>query len=328
MKGFKKVLCLGLLLGVSTSAFSDTHYVRAGWTNPLYPYTNWITASTSILSAAGATVNGDTIIVSNGTYQHYAQIGAANSITIRSVNGPDVTTVDGQSQHRDFYFGGANFVLDGFTITHGGNAEFGGGVYGAGSGLITNCVIVDNWSSNHGGGLYFVGAATVLNCRITGNVASNPALTVAGGGGFYMPGGMVSHCIVQSNRAYFAGGGYVYADAVIRNCLFTYNAATGSDGGGLYAYLGNEVDACTFTSNRAASSCGGLLFGNGMARNCIFYGNEAPASPNYTVTTDVTYSCVSPRYGWQETCVDGPPGFVDVGAGEQRFSSLKLKGHG
>jgi hypothetical protein len=95
VKGFKQFLCVMLFLGVSTSTFSDTHYVRAGWTNPVYPYTNWITASTSILSAAGATVNGDTVIVSNGTYQHYAQIGIANAITLKSVNGWSNTVIDG-----------------------------------------------------------------------------------------------------------------------------------------------------------------------------------------------------------------------------------------
>ena len=309
------------LASATEPARAVTLYVSpTGSSSP--PYTNWSRAATSIVSAVSAAVNGDTVLVTNGTYRAYAQAGSSKAITVRSVNGPAATTVDGESRHRGFYFA-TNFVLDGFTITRGGNGSnetMGAGVYAAQGGLITNCFITGCISTNNGGGFYFGGAGTAVNCRLVGNVAVNPPEGgVAGGGGFYMPnGGFVSHCAVLSNSAYRGGGGHVNY-VTIRNCLFAYNAATGDESGALYAIQGCDIDACTITSNRAAVLAGGIDVFIGRVQNCILYDNTAPDSPNYRYTSQITNCCLSPRTVWQPGCVDGPPGFINPGAGDFRL---------
>lgn len=319
---FRILAAMAVAWGAGTvSGGAVTRYVApsGGHQNP---YTNWNMAATSIVTAASAALDGDTILVTNGTYRSYAQAGVSKAVTVRSVNGPTVTTVDGEYRHRGFYFA-TNFVLDGFTVTRGGNGSnetMGAGVYAAQAGLITNCFITDCLSTNHGGGFYFGGVGTALNCRVTGNVAANPGGGLsAGGGGFYMPnGGLITHCTVLSNTAAFGGGGYVY-NATILNCLFAYNAATGSAGGGLYAWIGCEVDACTITSNRAADSYGGLGAVVGRVQNCILYDNTASSWSNYCNANIYTNCCLSPRQNWQVTCVDGPPGFIDPASGDFRL---------
>ena len=113
-----------------TGSNSSVHYVDGGSANPVSPYANWATAARTIQDAVVVAVDGDTVLVTNGVYLLDNQIAITNGITVTSVNGPQVTVVDGgypARTNRCFVLSHARAVLEGFTI-RGGYAHLGGGV--------------------------------------------------------------------------------------------------------------------------------------------------------------------------------------------------------
>ncbi len=242
----------------------------------------------SIQRAINASINGDTIVVAEGTYTNegiYEQnvhcgIDFSNglatgtrAIIVRSTNPNDPTVVaatiidcqgNEQNKRRGFYFHrgeGSNSVLSGFTIKNGYH-EKGGGIYcESASPTITNCVISDNTAS----------------------------LTPYGGGGMYIQYGnpKVKNCVFSRNTASFCGGGVLICQtsllfpATFVNCIFVSNSAF--YGGGMYNYNSpTKIINCTFNQNCAsAGNSGGLqieeyeYYGSPLQiTNCIFWGNE------------------------------------------------------
>ena len=105
----------------------------------------------TIQEAIDVAVSGDTILVAPGTYYENLDI-QGEVLTLRSLHGPRVTIVDGQELDSVVKFsGGANGVLDGFTLRHG-YADFGGGGINSyqSSPAILNCIVRENeagWAS-------------------------------------------------------------------------------------------------------------------------------------------------------------------------------------
>ena len=107
MSVYRLLLITPLL--VCASAQAATRYVSpSGSHTP--PFTNWPTAATDIQSAIDVAVDGDTVLVTNGTYDtggvvvHGAmtnRIAITNSITVSSVNGRDFTFVVGGDTPED-----------------------------------------------------------------------------------------------------------------------------------------------------------------------------------------------------------------------------------
>jgi hypothetical protein len=101
---------------------------------PIFPYTSWTWAATNIQDAIDATLPGDFVVVSNGTYKTggRAVYGLATNrvtvdkaIIVQSVNGPAGTIIAGStpagsspSGTRCAYLT-SNAVLIGFTLTNG-----------------------------------------------------------------------------------------------------------------------------------------------------------------------------------------------------------------
>ncbi len=164
-----------------------------------------------------------TIFVTNGTYAAGGRTtpatrdGATNQVavdkplTVRSVNGPGATVIQGQMPGATngyvrcvYLANGATLV--GFTLTNG-VAGFGGGVYcESGGAMLSNCVLTGN-SAPYGGGASSDGyqPCTLNNCRLTGNSAGY------GGGADLCT---LNNCTLTGNSAYGGGGA---ADSTLNN---------------------------------------------------------------------------------------------------------------
>jgi len=288
----KKTLQLGtcLLLSVFTATplCAVIRYVNVANPNPRTPYTNWSAAANVIQDAVDVAAAGDEVVVTNGVYQTGGRtvnppmtnrVAVTKPLTLRSVNGPDVTVIRGYQVPRTTNGPGAircaylasGAVLVGFTLTGGATTA---------QGWAIPCE--SDYLFGGGGGAYCE-SAVVSNCVFTGNSA------VVGGGAF---GGTLYFCLVTSNR----GGGCFRG--TINNCTLTDN----SRGGAALATLNNSVvtrnsdfgtagsvlNNCTVTANTGCGDYGSTI------NNSIVYFNTASGEMNNTFGTTLNYSCTTP----------------------------------
>jgi len=178
---------------------------------------SWETAKQTIQAAIDLSVDGNTILVTNGTY---AAITTDNkAVTIQSVNGYADTFIDGGNTNRCATLGW-DTVLTGFTLCNGNATN-------------ENVTVANGF----GGGALF---GTLNQCELVENTADN-------GGGAH--GSVLNNCLITHNTANENGGG---ADnCALYNCTVSQNTA--EDGGGVYAstnynsivwgnYLWDETD--------------------------------------------------------------------------------------
>lgn len=286
------------------SASAAVLHVDLNSTNPIPPYVSWATAANVIQDAVDAAVNGDEVLVTNGVYEVGGRainggitnrVAATVPISLRSVNGPKLTTIRGYQIPGTIY--GSNAVrgvyltngasLAGFTVTGGGTAPSyfgdvsGGGIYCAdNSVVISNCVITDNAASLLGGGSL---GGTFYECLIS----NNTAVGYSEGSGAGVAHGIINNCIIVENTGIF-GGGVIYC--TVNNSLVTGNSAHYSGGGAYWSTLIN----CTVTANSADQLAGGVY--ESTLTNCIVYYNAAAVSPNHygDYTGAFYYSCTTP----------------------------------
>ncbi len=141
---------------------------------------------TTIQAAIDAALPGDVIVVAAGTYVETIDF-KGKGITLRSADGPQVTTIDGSglsgSVVQCVTGEGADTVLQGFTIT-GGNANEGGGMFNSGtSPTVIDCIFTGNTAADRGGGMY----NTEGNPIIIGSTFIQNAAVEMGGGMFNLP---------------------------------------------------------------------------------------------------------------------------------------------
>ena len=315
MKPGPLLLLFALLLCLATPVLAATHYVNLNNSSPASPYTNWASAAQNIQDAIDASSASDLILVTNGTYNTGSRTVADSTpcrvvidkpITVRSINGPAATLIEGFSLPGSFPWSlssvrcaymtnGAS--LTGFTLTNGSvvattylnlGGAAGGVLCASNSCIVSNCVIV-NCASYIGGGAQ---SGTFLQCVIT-----NCRAHIGGGGAF---SANLDRCEVTWNTSdYFAGGLY-YCQAT--NCNIIYNL--GLFGGGAY---GGGMSQCTVFGNYAEnipSEGGG--YGGGLntvdARNSIIYYNVGDSGGNDAGSGTFTNCCAS----------DVPPGSGNI----------------
>jgi predicted outer membrane repeat protein len=223
--GARVLFCFWLVLSAVPAPAATWHV----WTNSPAngPGTDWSNAFHDIQSAVDAATNaGDVVLVTNGTYRLASQIMITNGIVVRSVEGSEVTVVDGNDATRCFCLSASNAVVEGLTITRGMAANTnGGGVYIAAQGTVSESVIRGNSAANDGGGIYCGGGGMITQSVITNNTAGDD-----GGGVCLAGGGVLVGSVVVSNVAMGDGGGVsVSTEGIVDACDITGNSS-GKDG--------------------------------------------------------------------------------------------------
>ncbi len=199
----------------------------------------------TIQAGINAAVNGDTVIVDDGTY-----IGSGNkeinfrgkAITVRSQNGPELCIIDCQNTGRGFTFSTGeteDSILDGITIRNGNKLFWSGGGISVeySSPTILNCILENN-TALFGGGMSCVQSSPYIsNCQFLNNSAdiNDPELGADGGGIDIFDGSHpeIINCLFYGNYAKSFGGGIncaIYFESApcsptIRNCTLYGNTA-------------------------------------------------------------------------------------------------------
>ncbi len=307
---------------------NDTHYVDVASSNPVPPYTSWSTASTVIQDAVDETHHGDMVLVASGTYETGGAITpgysltnrvcVTNAITIRSLNGPEVTFIKGELGSNGgcdvdavrCVFMDDNARLSGFTVTNGytinsGNTQFersGGGIWLTTNCVVSGCILSGNYANRKGGGVYLSGQGTLNNCEFHGN------------------------------SAYDGGGAYLYNGGTLNNCIMTGNSSTSiaipvSGGGAVFLDEGGVLNNCTLSENSASRRGGGArLNGKGTLNNCIVWnntaGNDGDDIFKFSYGGVVRYTCASDGVSHGGGgCITNDPFFV-----EREGRTLQLRG--
>jgi hypothetical protein len=328
LRAFNESYPEGVTATATVRVAEAMHYVAQEGANPLPPYSSWTTAATNIQSAVdAATLPGALILVSNGVYQTGARamygmsnrVAVSKAVTIRSANGPEVTTIagyqvpattNGAAAVRCVYLA-TGAVLSGFTLTNGATQASGdnytnqsGGAVRceSASAVVSNCVITGNSAKVEGGGNY---NGTLNNCTLVGNSATY-------GGGAAR--GTLNHCILSGNSASQYGGGAY--KSTLNNCVLTGNTAN-LGGGGVNA---GDLNQCTLTGNSTRGSGGGAS--GRVLNNCIAYHNTAQVSgENYDERyTTLNHCCTVPLPGGSGNFTNAP---LFVGTNE--WSELRLQ---
>ena len=297
----KRLLAIACALSACLAG-ATTYYVDASRPDNSGNGTSWAAAKKEIQAAVDLCSAGDTVLVTNGVYSTGGKsvigtgAGFTNRvvinlpITVRSVNGPDYTSISGiaiGSQNPGANAIRAAFVtngacLAGFSITNsftrsGGSPttiyRSGGGIFAASGAIISNCVVYKCKAFTAGGGIFCDdGTVLVVNCRIF----SNAVTTTSGGSG----GGVVGNYSVFTNceiawntTANNSSGGGAYS-AVFFGCNINSNLA-GSGSGSSYGggCVGSDITDCRVVGN--TSDHGGGIADMNSATRCVIMNNLA-----------------------------------------------------
>ncbi len=290
MKAYLPRLLLAGLFVFALNASALTRYVDLNCATPTPPYTNWPTAATNIQDAIDAAADGDLVLVTNGVYQTGGRavfgtmtnrVAVTKPLTLQSVNGPEVTIIqgyrvpgvtNGDGAIRCVYLtNGA--TLNGFTLTNGATRTSnmfgerardasGGGLWCEDSSAIaSNCVFKGNAAYYFGGGAF---QGTLNNCTFLGNTAIRPVSMDGGGAGGGVNAATLNNCILVNNFANDRGGGA--GGGILNNCVIVSNTAS-SGGGAYYGTLSN----CTITGNIASGGQGGGTCRSDLINSTLLY---------------------------------------------------------
>ena len=193
---------------------TPVHYVALNGQTSYSPYSTWETAATNFNDVLVIADGGDLIIVSNGTYYLSSQLDIETNLTIKSLNGAEVTIIDGKNSFRCFNLYNYYTKIEGLKIQNGysENGDGGAVLCDGNNPEILNCIIIGNAILNgYGGG---IARGTVNNCLVYSNAAKNA-------GGIF--NSVINNCTVVDNSSEYGGGTY---SCSIYNSIIWNNSAS------------------------------------------------------------------------------------------------------
>ncbi len=232
----------------------------------------------TIQAGINGAVNGDTVLLANGTYTGEGNRNVnynGKAITVMSESeDPEVCIIDCQGSGRGFVFQSNETLaalLEGVTITNATNAGYAGAILcNQTSPTISNCYFSENYA-NFGAVIYSCGTYSEHN---------HPALI---------------NCIFSENSAGTGGGGMAceYSSPTLVNCRFVNNHA--NYGGAMYCnYSSPILICCSFTGNTVGYwGQGGAIhlhapYGSGPnLTKCEFSENSASGQQGYGGAIDI-----------------------------------------
>ena len=311
----KRFFLLIVVTGLFVSgifATSVTRYVSPTGSNTP-PYLTLGTAAHEIRNAVNISNNGDVVMVDDGTYILPTDIVITKGITVSSINGSDVTIVDGNNSVRCFYLDHADAVIEGFTIQNGKYLTgFGGGVNIKNDGTVRNCTI-KNSQARDGGGVAIDNGGLVENCYIYGNTA------IYGGGIRLLNGGEVRNCVIKGNTTTLYGGGVnIWNSGIVKNCVITDN--TGPNGAGIRTRNNGHVYNCIIYYNNGDNydvngsgyhyynTCTTPALPGTYSTNSIssvpLFADLTPGLEDYRLQSASPCIDVGMNFGWMNTVLD------------------------
>ncbi len=311
-----------------------THYVSPLGTH-IYPFKNWAQASTTLVDAVEACLTNHEVVVTNGTYYEprATLITRHPGITVRSVNGPLVTIIDGIKEHHGIYVKMTNTVIRGLTVQNC-RGDFGAGI--AMGDLFTtttlpgckidNCVIRWNETSglsSQGGGVVLSKEVELMNSVIV----SNKSMI---GGGIHSAGAFITNCVVQYNEAQDSASAIWMSSGYMKNCLISDNS--GGDSAVMFG-RGGSMYNCTVVNNDSRE--GAVHFSDALNNNLEFYNNIVYHNVSNRDFNGGFGEVISNKYLFRNNCfsldangisdisvdnITADPLFVDRAAGNYRLA--------
>ena len=265
-------LAVAFLAGVSFAAAADAATIRVP------------ADAATIQQAIDASIAGDTVLVSPGTYVETLTF-RGKAIRVVSEQGPAVTIIDGNRAGSVVTFtSGENrsAVLQGFTVRNGANAFNGGGVLIQNSSptIIGNSIVGNGACS--GAGIY----SSFSSPLIQGNTISRNYVYGCSGGfglGIYVGGDSAAELIgnvITENSGFANGGGvtlFAAGRAVLRSNVIARNVTSGfspcTSGGGIWMV---NFSQATIVNNLVVGNiagCGGGFYWGGSTGVTTFVNN-------------------------------------------------------
>ncbi|MCB9854695.1 MAG: hypothetical protein H6818_03335 [Phycisphaerales bacterium] len=253
----------------------------------------------TIQAGINAAVNGDQVVVAQGTYNEIIDFGG-KAITLRSTGGAAGTIIDatgvpdpgdGLPVVRFDNAEGPDSVLEGFTLTGGTgdsaafDVQVGGGVFISGAHpTVRDCIIENNTVDTAGGGVFVdLGSVTLDGCTIRMN-----QVTQGDGGAVYLLSDSelsMTGCHVDQNTAlnyaciFFQDSNATGSIAFINTIIENHTPLNGGPAVQITSAGLVTVDRCVFRNNHNPNNATGALDinGNEIARitNSLFANNTA-----------------------------------------------------
>ena len=295
----------------------------------------------TIQEGINASVAGDTVLVSAGTYSPLTNsevfpINMATEIHLIG-SGENLTIIDAQQTGRvitmencnnniisnltltggltDSYGGGIRLDYSNPTLTHvnilNNEANWGGGLHSCDSNPTLNYVSILSNEALQGGAMRLIESDLILNhVIISNNIASE-----CGGMRLFNSNPILTNVIISNNTAEYYGGAMWldYSDPILISVIISNNIAEHAGGGMRLSNSNPTLINVTIANNTGGIYGGGGIYLNSSSpniKNSIMWGNNPESIYIGSGLPNITYSNI--ENGWEgEGNIDADPLFTD-----------------